>query len=88
MYYIGFFREEIDWFAVLTIAAAFLICAFVLYYLIPENLRLITITTRIGMMKDRRIMDEVILFDKKRRAENNRRIYRQMKLFCREIVKR
>jgi hypothetical protein len=76
LYYIGFFRETIDWFTILTVSAAFLICLFILYYLIPECLRYLSIVSKIGMMKDTRIMEEVVLLEKQRRAENCRRIYR------------
>ena len=86
LYYIGFFRDAIDYFTILTIGAAFILVGAILWYLIPDSVRLMTIVSNIGMMKNRQIINDTIVSEKQHRAQNNIRIYRQLKLFRREAV--
>ena len=86
LYYIGFFRESIDYFTILTIGVAFILVGIILWYLIPDSVRIMTIVSNIGMMKNRKIIQDTIISEKSHRSENNIRIYRQLKLFRREAV--
>ena len=86
LYYIGFFRDAIDYFTILTIGIAFILVGAILWYLIPDSLRLLTIVSNIGMMKNRQIISDTVISEKTHRSQNNIRIYRQLKLFRREAV--
>ena len=64
LYYIGFFRDAIDYFTILTIGAAFILVGAILWYLIPDSVRLMTVVSNIGMMKNRQIINDTIVSEK------------------------
>lgn len=88
LYYIGFFADEVDLYAIIIIALSFVLILFVLLSQIPLAVRLLSIVSNIGMMKNKPILYATLTSAKEKRAENNLRMYRQIKLFRREIVKK
>ena len=56
-------------------------------YLVPEAMRILTITTNIGQMKDSHIIHATVASQMAARELRNVRIYRQFKMIRRELLK-
>jgi hypothetical protein len=59
LFYIHLLMEEIKWYCVFVILATSIIWVFLQLYMIPETLRLLTLTSKIGHLKDREVIAAV-----------------------------
>jgi hypothetical protein len=84
LFYIPFLIDMWDWYGILMIILCFCLWAALTLYFVPEILRLLTLTCKIEMKKDRKLIEEVIENEKNLKAKVVFRIYRQIKMIYRE----
>lgn len=84
VYYIPLLQDMWELYGLAMIGLCFVLWAGITFYLIPEILRLLTLTSKIEMKKDRRLIEEVIENEKTEKAKVIVRIYRQFKMIYRE----
>ena len=85
IYYVPMLFDKLEVWGIMAAIAAVLIWLFAAFYLLPETLRVLTLTSRIEQMKDRRIIDSVIISSRNQRAIKTVQLYRQIKLIYREM---
>ncbi|OMJ72318.1 hypothetical protein SteCoe_29264 [Stentor coeruleus] len=84
LHFIPILHEQWEIYGICMIVACILIWLFAACYLLPEIIRLVTLTSKIEMMKDRKIVEDSILCDRVDKAKVIVRIYRQFKMIYRE----
>ena len=84
LYYIPILHDNWEWIGIFMIAACIVIWLFAAGYLLPEIIRLVTLTTKIEMKKDRKIIEDVIISERADKAKVIVRVYRQFKMIYRQ----
>jgi hypothetical protein len=84
IYYIDFFNNELKWEGIVQVIICLIVWVFIAGYLVPEIIRLLSLTTKIEMKKDRKIIEEVIMNEKFEKSKVINRVYRQFKMIYRE----
>jgi hypothetical protein len=84
LFYIPFLIEMWENYSILLIILCFLLWGGLSLYLVPEILRLLTLTSKIEMKKDRKLIEDVIENQKNEQGRVIHRIYRQFKMIYRE----
>jgi len=88
MYYAKHCFEELGAIGILVIVFSTVVWLFILMYLVPETMRLLTLTSKIGHMKDQNQIHKVAHREKANRERRNVRFYRVVKLVRREFIKK
>lgn len=84
-YYIPLLYEEMDWIGVVLVVLACVFWMFIAGFLVPETFRSLCLTTKIELMKDRAIIEQVVLKTKNERALKSVKLYRQFKMLYRNM---
>jgi hypothetical protein len=84
-YYIPMLYEEMDWIGVVLVVLACMFWMFIAGFLVPETFRSLCLTTKIELMKDRAIIEQVVLKTKNERALKSVKLYRQFKMLYRNM---
>ena len=88
MYYARSCYEELGGIGIIVIILSTLVWLFILMYLAPETMRLLTLTSKIGHMKDQIQIHKVAHREKAARERRNVKFYRVVKLVRREFIKK
>jgi hypothetical protein len=83
IYYLPWLYDDWDVAGVFMTVGCILIWVFCAGYLLPDIVRLIALTSKIEMKKDRAIIEQVVLQDRAEKAKAILRIYRQFKMVYR-----
>lgn len=86
MFYAETAYDELGITAIFTIVISSVLWLFILMYLAPEAMRMLTMTSKIGHMKDQAQIHKVAHREKGLREKRNVRFYRVIKLIRREFI--
>ncbi|OMJ77190.1 hypothetical protein SteCoe_23265 [Stentor coeruleus] len=84
LYYFSIFVDEVDDLGIYLVVLALVIWLVTGFYLMPKLFVYLTLTTKIELMKDRKIIEEVADESRKSAIMTTIKIYRQMKMIYRE----
>ncbi|OMJ76737.1 hypothetical protein SteCoe_23852 [Stentor coeruleus] len=84
LYYFSIFVDEVDDLGIYLVVLALVIWLVTGFYLMPKLFVYLALTTKIELMKDRKLIEEVTDESRKKTIMTTIKIYRQMKMIYRE----
>lgn len=85
MYYIPEFLDAVDNYGIYLIIVAIAVWLVTGFYMVPKLFIYLCLTTKIELMKEKNIVEEVIAESRKNNILKTVKVYRQMKMIYREI---
>jgi hypothetical protein len=86
-YFAPMLYSDIGYWSILVVLLSVLVWLYIVGYVLPESIRSLCLTTKIGLMKDRSVVGEVIAKSKADRVLRANKIYRTLKLLYRDLKK-
>ena len=85
MFYIPIFMDSVEEGAIYLVGLALLVWVVTAFYLIPKMFIYLCLTTKIELMKERRLVEDTIADSRKNIIMGTIKIYRQLKMIYREV---